>query len=457
MYVLNGAHVQAAGGLDGDEQFGVLVDLAGHDGLLLVSAGHAARGGDGALAGADVVLLDELLGVGPDGLALEEARLDELRLEVPLEHHIVLQGVVQHQAVLMPVLGDVADARGGALADTGVGNVMPLEDNLSRSQGLNAGKAVDQLALAVAVDAGDADDLARTALEGDVLDGVVLVGLGGHGHTLHIQNHVAGLGGLLVHHEIHVPAHHHLGQFLLAGARHVHGADVLALAQDGAAVGHRLDLVELVGDEEDALALGPEAPHNIHQLVDLLGGEDGGGLVEDQNLIFAVEHIEDLGTLLHTDGDVLHQGVRVHHESVLLGEGHHLLPGVVLLQEGPLGGLHAHDDVVQDREDVHQLEVLVHHADSQLVGVVGILDGDLPAILFDDALLGLVESEEHAHQCGLAGAVFAQQRVDLTLFQLQRDIVVCDNAGKPLGDVQHFNGVWLFQANDLPLVFFSQR
>ena len=59
------------------------VDLASHDGLLLVAAGHAP-GGSRGLGRSDVVLLDEPQGVFPDGLALEETRpVDELRLKAP--------------------------------------------------------------------------------------------------------------------------------------------------------------------------------------------------------------------------------------------------------------------------------------------------------------------------------------------------------------------------------------
>ena len=128
MDILNGAHVQAAGGLDGNEQLRVLVNLPGHDGLLLVAAGHAAGHGDRPLAGADIVLVDEAVGVVPDGFALQKARLaDELRPKIPLEHHVVLQGVVQHQTVLVPVLGDVAHAQGGPLSDGGAGDVLSLQ------------------------------------------------------------------------------------------------------------------------------------------------------------------------------------------------------------------------------------------------------------------------------------------------------------------------------------------
>ena len=47
----------------------------------------------------------------------------------------------------------------------------------------------------------------------------------------------------------------------------------------------------------------------------------------------------------------------------------------------------------------------------------------------------------------LPGAVFTQQRVNLALAQLQGDVVVGDNAGKPLGNVEHFNGVWTIQSD----------
>ena len=77
--------------LDGDEKIGVLVDLTGHDGLLLVAAGHAPGNGDGSLARADIVLLNEPDSILPDGLSFQKASgRDKLGLEIPLEHHVVL-------------------------------------------------------------------------------------------------------------------------------------------------------------------------------------------------------------------------------------------------------------------------------------------------------------------------------------------------------------------------------
>ena len=53
----------------------------------------------------------------------------------------------------------------------------------------------------------------------------------------------------------------------------------------------------------------------------------------DVQAVVAVEHLQDLGALLHTHGDVLDQSVRVHMETVLLAEGQHLFPGLLFLEE----------------------------------------------------------------------------------------------------------------------------
>ena len=264
---------------------------------------------------------------------------------------------------------------------------------------------------------------------------------GGDRHALDVQDHLAGLGGGLLHGKVHVPAHHHPGQLLLGGILDLHGAHVLALTQHGAAVGHGHDLRQLVGDEEDALPLSGEAPHDLHQLVDLLGGKYGGGLIEDEDLVVPVEHLQDLHTLLHTHGDILHQGVRIHLQPVALRQLHHLFPGLFLLQEAHLVRFHTQNDIIQHGKYLHQLEVLVDHADMQSVGVVGVVDLHNLAIFFDAALFRLVQPEQHAHQGGFSCAVLTKQGVYLSLFQLESDIVICLDPRKFLGDVQHLDHV----------------
>ena len=140
---------------------------------------------------------------------------------------------------------------------------MSWPQRVTRAAGalLQAGQAVDQLRLAVAVDAGDADDLAGPGLKADVVDGVAACGYGrARVRSSTCSTASPGWAGVLHHLQLHRAAHHHVGQGLLVGVLGVHGADVLALAQHRDPVGHRHDLVELVGDEEDGLALPGETP-----------------------------------------------------------------------------------------------------------------------------------------------------------------------------------------------------
>ena len=48
----------------------------------------------------------------------------------------------------------------------------------------------------------------------------------------------------------------------------------------------------------------------------------------------------------------------------------------------------------------------------------------------------------NGHQGRFTRAVLTQQCVDLTPPQLQRDVVVCHNAGELFSDIEHFNNVF---------------
>ena len=121
---------------------------------------------------------------------------------------------------------------------------------------------------------------------------------------------------------------------------------------------------QLVGDEHDRLALRDQAAHDAEELLDLPRREHGRRLVEDQDVGFAEQRLQQLDSLLLADRQVLDLGVGVDVEAVALAE----------LQDPPAGGLEiehrsaaqfvAEHDVLGDREYRDQLEVLVHHSDA---------------------------------------------------------------------------------------------
>ena len=238
-------------------------------------------------------------------------------------------------------------------------------------------------------------------------------------------------------------AHHHVRQGLLIGVLGLHAADVRALAQHRHPVGHVQHLVELVGDDDQGLAVVLHVAHDGKQLVGLLGGQHGGGLVQDQDVGPAVQDLHDLHRLLLGHGHVIDLLIRVNVEAVPVADLLDLLPGLGQVQ---LPG-HAQDDVFRGGEHVHQLEVLVDHADSQGEGVLGGGDGHRLAVDVDLSLVGEIDAGEHIHQGGLAAAVFTQQGQDLTLIQLQRNVLVGRYLAEALGDILHFNCAYVCQGS----------
>src|SRR5436309_3490917 len=115
----------------------------------------------------------------------------------------------------MTVWGDHAEATAEAQPGRAPGHVAALDQDPSLAGRAEAADRLDQLVLAVSLDAGDADDLARPHLEADPLDGQLAAVVGDY-QVLDLEPHVARPGGLLVDLVHHRPAHNHPGQVGLA-------------------------------------------------------------------------------------------------------------------------------------------------------------------------------------------------------------------------------------------------
>ena len=64
-----------------------------------------------------------------------------------------------------------------------------------------------------------------------------------------------------------------------------------------------------MGDEDDRGAPVPQGAHDLHQVVGLLRGEHGSGLVKDQDIGVANQRLDDLDALLHADRQVGHPSI----------------------------------------------------------------------------------------------------------------------------------------------------
>ncbi len=294
----------------------------------------------------------------------------------------------------------------------GLRDVLAVEEDAPGAGAPHPDERFDELALAVAVDTGDAEDLALAHLQVEAGDGGVAAVVE-HLEPLDGQDDVAGLGRTLLDLQRHVAPDHHAGQPGAVGGVRRRRADDPAAAQDRDPVADRDRLAQLVGDEDDRRPVGGEVLHHAEQLVGLGRGEHGRRFVEDEDLDLAVERLEDLDPLLHADGEVLDEGVRVDGEPEAVRHLADAGTGGRGVEERPVGLLGPEHDVLGDGEDGDELEVLVDHPDAAADGVARALHAHRLAAQEHLAAVGLVEAEQHLDQRRLAGAVLAQQAEDL--------------------------------------------
>ena len=86
--------------------------------------------------------------------------------------------------------------------------------------------------------------------------------------------------------------------------------------------------------------------------------------------------------------------------------------------------------------------MLVNHSNPKVICNVWTCHIHLFPIDAYFSLFGLIQSEQHIHQCRFPSTVFTQQRVDFAFFQLQSDVVIRPEISELLSNVQHLNDVF---------------
>ena len=71
-------------------------------------------------------------------------------------------------------------------------------------------------------------------------------------------------------------------------------------------------------DKQNTLALCRQILHDLHQFLNLLRSQYCSRLIKNQDLIVTIQHLQDLGSLLHTNRDILNQSIWLYLKSILL-------------------------------------------------------------------------------------------------------------------------------------------
>ena len=123
-------------------------------------------------AAAHVEFLQQLARTRGHRAQVQEPALRVRRLSIRVQREVLGQGERQHEAAQMAVLRNVTDAGVERLFRLRVREVMSVDHDPARFHVAQAGDCVDQLALAVRVDACEPEDLACTHVEAHAAHGL---------------------------------------------------------------------------------------------------------------------------------------------------------------------------------------------------------------------------------------------------------------------------------------------
>ena len=190
-------------------------------------------------------------------------------------------------------------------------HLMPVDRNLARRGRAQAGQHFGQLGLPVALHAGNAQNLTGVDVEIDIVQQRP-ARFGDEAQVAHGSHDIAALLRWLVDLQEDGAPHHHPRDLFLADVGRIDAALDLAVAHDRDSIGDLLDFDQLVGNEDDCLALVDQLAHRIEKIVGLLWGEHGSRLVQDQQVGAAIESLEDLHALAHAHWCSVDARRRIH-------------------------------------------------------------------------------------------------------------------------------------------------
>ena len=200
-------------------------------------------------------------------------------------------------------------------------------------------------------------------------------------------------------------------------------------------VGDGEDLGQEVRDVDDRGARRPQVPHDLEELVGLVGGQGRRGLVHDHQPRLPGQRAQDLDLLLLGGPQAADPGIgrdpEVDAARQLLVPPPHGTP----VQHAAARGLDAEEDVLQDGPLGFQRQLLGDDRDA--VGQRGVRRPVVDLAAVDDDLTGVrvLDAGEDLHQGRLARAVLADERVDRPAPDVHGHVTERLQAPVPLVDV----------------------
>src|SRR5688500_5910515 len=162
--------------------------------------------------------------------------------------------------------------------------------------------------------------------------------------------------------------------------------------------------------------------------------------IEHEDLRATKEHLEYLDSLRHADGETSNFAIRVDLETRSSRERLHTRPRACVIHHAVFRRLGAKHVIFRDGESGHEHEMLVDDSNSRFDRLVRRPSRYIAALNLHAPGVGLHEPPENAHESGFAGAVLADERVDLPWCNVERRAAISGDRTKVFVDSLHPDG-----------------
>ena len=222
---------------------------------------------------------------------------------------------------------------------------------------------------------------------------------------------------------------------MLCRLRSLEERDALPEPQDGDAVRHLEDVMEVVRDDDDAQAFLGQTADEIQHLTRLCHSQSGCRLVEDHELRLPHDRFRHRYCLTLPSGQPRHplaDGLQRRDGEIVERRPRSLLHARLVEHADVVDALAAEEHVRDDVEVVGEGEILVDHLDAEVGGVARAVDVDLRPLEERGAFVERIDADDAFDERRLAGAVVTDERHDLAVTHLEVDVVQSlDGAERP--------------------------
>ena len=324
---------------------------------------------------------------------------------------------VEHQAFGLAVLRHQADAAGDRVGGSARPKPLAAERDFADERRF-AEQRLEKGGAAGTVEAGQADNLAPAHLE------VADVHSIGAGKPLDVERDGAGdAAPLAALDQRAILADDRFDQGFLGGALDVKGGDAPAAAQDRDAVADLPNLVEPMADVENGDALADELADDAEDVLQLVLVERRRRLVHDDDLGVHGQRARDRRKLLVGDGQRLESRVDWKFGADPLQRLFGATPARAPVNDEETARRMAEEQVLLDGQLRHQVELLVDHRNPRHRPLVRRTHADRGAVEQDLAARRAMRAGDDLQQGRLAGAVGAEQAMDLARPDGQRRLL----------------------------------